>query len=363
MKKSLLALGILAAFTGSAFAQSSVTMYGLLDAGITYEGAGPIADAAGGYRLSLQSGISQSSNIGIRGVEDLGGSLKALFQLEAGFQLNNGQSSEAGALFNRASWLGLSGDFGTVKAGRMFTPLYSALESIDPFEIGYVGTANNLMNVGGANQSASNPGGNSLTNGGGSQWQNNSLRYVSHDYYGLSGEVNYGFGGQAGSTGGARELGGTLNYKKGPLAMLISYDGVNTIDNSNKFNTTLLGASIDWAEFGVPVKTSLGYAINKGSNVVGGFEVDSTDLLLGARIPFGPHEFLGSYIHHNDKTFLSLNADQFALGYTYSFSKRTTLYSSIGLMNNKNGAIYTLGNSSNAGFGRKAVDLGMRHSF
>lgn len=363
MKKSLLVIAILGSFAGAASAQTSVTAYGLLDAGINYEGGGNAATLAGGNKVSLQSGISQASRIGFKGTEDLGGNLKAIFQLEMGMQIDTGASTETGSLFNRASWIGLTGDFGTVTAGRQFTPLYNSLKTIDPFELGFAGNAHNLMNVGGANFSSSNPGGNDVLNGGGSSWQNNSLRYATQNYNGFSAEVNYGFGEQAGNHSGASEIGVALNYGNGPFALLIAYDGVNSVTNDHTFKTTLLGGSVNWGAFGLPVKTSLGYAINKGTNVDSIAGVDSKDFVFGIRMPVGPHEILGSYIHKDDRSALSHDASQFALGYTYTLSKRTSFYSSIAMIRNKNGAEYTVGNASNMGFGRKAFDFGIRHSF
>jgi len=363
MKKSLILLAIFAAYAGTASAQSSVTMYGVLDAGLNYEKP---AVAGSGNEFSLGSGISTPSRIGFKGSEDFGGSLKALFQIEAGVQIDNGQSTQTGTLFNRASWIGLSGDFGTVMAGRQFTPMYNALYSIDPFELGMAGNAGNLMHLGGANLVGGNlTGGNHtwLENGGGSMEQNNSMRYVSHDYKGLSIEFNYGFGGTAGSTSDGSETGYTVNYDQGPVHLLASYDGINATNFSNTFKTTLVGGSINWGEYGLPLKTNFGYQTNKGTDLIGSNIVNSTDLLLGLRVPLGRHEVLFSYIHLDSKTNPSYQANQYALGYTYALSNRTSFYTSIGEISNKNGSEFTLGNASNPGYGVKAFDLGIRHSF
>lgn len=370
MKKSLLALSLFGILTGTAFAQSSVTMYGVLDAGLNYEK--PASSSMKGDLFSLQSGISTPSRFGFKGNEDINGSLSVIFQLEAGIQLNDGQSTsnnnqttQNGTLFNRQSWLGLSGDFGSVMIGRQFTPLYNALYSIDPFELGMAGNAGNLMHLGGANL-INNVlvGGNNvaLANGGGSQSQNNSLRYVSHDWNGFSLEANYGFGQQTGSTSGGTESGVTFNYATGPVKLLASFDNVNAIDNSNTFKTTLVGGSINWTELGAPLITNIGYQTNKGNDVVGIANVDSTALLLGLRIPLGAHEILFSYIHNDNKN-TGGNAAQYALGYTYALSKRTSFYASIGEIINKNGGMIASGNASNAGYGDKAIDMGLRHSF
>ncbi len=366
MKKSIIALSasvVLSVHPGSASAQTAVTLYGVLDAGIDVQS--PSSSSTAGNQSSLQSGISTPSRIGIKGVDDVGASLKVLFEIEAGVQIDRGDSSVPGTLFNRASWVGLSGDFGTVLVGRQLTPLYSALYSIDPFELGMAGNAGNLMHLGGGNLNGTTlVGGNNLMleNGGGSTAQNNSLRYNSHDWNGFSTELNYGFASQSDSISRGSETGATLYYRNGPLLMLASYDGINNLNDSHKFQTTLVGGSIDWSEFGLPVKTNIGYATNKGTDLIGGALTDSSNLLLGLRIPVGPHEVLFSYIHNTDNNY-GLDANQIALGYTYALSNRTTLYSSIGEIFNKNSANYTLGNASNTGYGVRGFDLGLRHSF
>eukprot|EP01040_Poterioochromonas_malhamensis_P026971 gene26971-34042_t len=106
MKKSLLALSLLSAF-GVASAQSSVTMYGVVDAGITYDN-GPSA----GTVTKLESGIESGSRLGFRGTEDLGSGLKALFVLEQGFDIDTGRSGQGGRLFGRQAWVGLNSEYG-----------------------------------------------------------------------------------------------------------------------------------------------------------------------------------------------------------------------------------------------------------
>lgn len=364
MKKSLLALAVLATLAGSAAAQSSISMYGVLDAGINYQ-TSPITSGAGN-QLTLGSGMSTPSRIGFSGSEDFGTSMRVLFQIEAGLQLNNGQSQESGTLFDRASWVGLGGDFGTVTIGRQFTPMYNALYSIDPFELGMAGNAGNLMHLGGAN--ATNGvliGGNNplLLNGGGSMLQNNSMHYLSHDYDGFSFEYNHGFGQQPGDRSNGAENGFSLYFDRGPVHLLAAYDAVNSLDNSNTFKSTLVGGTLDWSDYGVPVKTSIGYQTNRGTDLLGGTNIDSTDLLLGLKVPLGRHQLMASYIHLNNNLMPGGQADQYALGYAYELSKRSWLYCSVGETRNRNGAAFTVGNASTIGYGTKSFDMGIRHSF
>src|SRR5471032_1075549 len=96
----------------AAHAQSSVTLYGILDAGITY-----VSNAGGSHQFKFDDGISYGNRIGFKGVEDLGGGLQALFVLESGFHLGNGQLAFGGAEFGRQAYVGLKNDWGTVSLG------------------------------------------------------------------------------------------------------------------------------------------------------------------------------------------------------------------------------------------------------
>ena len=114
MKKSLLALVALGAFAGAAQAQSSVTLYGIIDEGLLFNN-----NAGGKHLYSMASGVMQGSRFGLRGTEDLGGGLKAIFVLENGFNSGNGTLGQGGAIFGRQAYVGLSqSQYGTVTFGR-----------------------------------------------------------------------------------------------------------------------------------------------------------------------------------------------------------------------------------------------------
>ncbi|WP_233872813.1 porin [Paraburkholderia adhaesiva] len=117
MKKISIAVASVAAFAAaSAHAQSSVTLYGLIDAGIAYTN-----NVAGSGRVALQSGNISGSRFGLRGGEDLGGGLKAIFVLENGFDVANGGLKQNNRMFGRQAFVGLSSNqFGTVTLGRQY---------------------------------------------------------------------------------------------------------------------------------------------------------------------------------------------------------------------------------------------------
>jgi predicted porin len=123
MKKQLFALAVSAAFAAPVFAQSSVTLYGVIDEGLNYTN-----NAQDHSAYQMQSGYAQGSRWGLKGTEDLGGGLKALFTLENGFDVNNGKLGQGGRMFGRQAFVGLSNDrYGTVTLGRQYDSLVDYL--------------------------------------------------------------------------------------------------------------------------------------------------------------------------------------------------------------------------------------------
>ncbi|RDU94576.1 porin [Trinickia dinghuensis] len=116
MKKKLTALAVTAAFASPVFAQSSVSLYGVIDEGLNYTN-----NVGGSHVYEMQSGYAQGSRWGLQGSEDLGGGTKALFQLENGFDVNSGRLGQGGRMFGRQAFVGLSnGQYGTVTFGRQY---------------------------------------------------------------------------------------------------------------------------------------------------------------------------------------------------------------------------------------------------
>src|ERR1700722_17958291 len=137
-KEAKLAVAGMAAMlaTGGAFAQSSVTLYGVIDTGIGYlSSQAPSTGATkGGHSVfKMIEGVWGGERFGLKGSEDLGGGTKAIFQLEQGFNADTGAESKAGLMFSRASWVGISNDkYGTFTLGRQYTPYYNMLAQYGP---------------------------------------------------------------------------------------------------------------------------------------------------------------------------------------------------------------------------------------
>ena len=133
MKKTLIIAGIMGAFAINAHAQSSVTLYGTLDAGLVY------SNNQGGHNNWQQgSGTVSDTYFGLRGSEDLGGGLHAIFTLEDGFNLNSGKFTESNTMFNRQAFVGLqSNQYGTLTLGRQYDSVVDYLGPLSEAGSGY----------------------------------------------------------------------------------------------------------------------------------------------------------------------------------------------------------------------------------
>ena len=360
MNKTYLAAAILAASAAPAFAQTAVSIYGIVDAGFVRESGGTTNVS------KISSGVASVSRLGFRGTEDLGGGMSALFVLETGYKTDTGEVDTAGSIFNRQALVGIKTTGGTVTLGRQYTPYYNTITGVaDPFAAGLSGSAKNLLPTVGANTRTSN-----------------TVMYVSPKVAGVTGELAYAAGEQADSNSAGRQIGAALSYSAGKLNARLAYNnrnsdvaattGVAAISRGIGTNT-LLAANYD---FGV-VKGYAAYGVDKGfnsavlpntSNPFGTTvrpvtSTDSTDLLIGATMPVGQGTIIASVINKNDKTSFDQDATQVAVGYTYALSKRSTLYTSYGRIKNRRNAGYTVGNGTDAGSGDKAYNAGIRHTF
>ncbi|MBP1318273.1 porin [Herbaspirillum sp. 1130] len=335
--------GMAALGTGIAQAQSSVTIYGLLDTGFTHESGG-----AGGSINKISSGIFNGSRIGFKGAEDLGGGLSAVFLLESGFQVDTGAMGQGGLLFGRQSYVGLNGDFGSVRVGRQYTPFDVLAGTSDPF---FAGSAARMTNLFGENYVGG-------INGYYNNRINNSVTWSSPVFGGYSGDVGYGFGETAGNMAAARYVGASFGYASGPLYLRVAHQNINTVNDDGAAKNTGFGAYYD---FGV-LRLHGAAAINK-STAAGVTTVDSRDLMVGAVIPAGIGRVMVSYVRKRDRLAAAQHASQVGLGYIYPMSKRTDLFAAYGRINNSNGASYKVGNAIEVGSGNQAWNLGIQHRF
>ncbi|CAM2169290.1 porin [Burkholderia cepacia] len=211
MKKlalSTLSLALLGA-AGAAQAQSSVTLYGVIDTSITYVHGNA---GQGNNSWSMGSGNLQGSRFGLKGSEDLGGGLKAIFQLENGFNSASGALGQGGRMFGRQAFVGLQSDqYGTVTLGRQYDPLVDLVQAV---------TADNYFG-----SVFATPG--DVDNNDNSLRVSNAVKYTSPVWAGLQVEAMYAFGGVAGSTGKGQTWAAAAAYNNGPLGLAAGYFHAN----------------------------------------------------------------------------------------------------------------------------------------
>lgn len=200
MKRFLLCAALLGA-AGSANAQSSVTLYGVIDAGLTY-----ISNQGGAHLFEAQDGDNFGNRIGFKGSEDLGGGLKAIFQLENGFSLNTGALRNGGALFGRQAFVGISSPYGTITAGNQYDFIndYINQYNLNGYASVYAGHMGNFDRIAGNEVS-------------------NSVKFRSVDYGGFSFGAMYGFGNVAGNFNEDSAWSVGAGYKNGGFNMSAVY--------------------------------------------------------------------------------------------------------------------------------------------
>jgi predicted porin len=317
MKKSLIALAVLAA-SGAAMAQSSVTLYGIAD---IWLGSVKVETPASSVtNTMMQSGGVNGSRWGMKGSEDLGGGLKANFDLESGFNLDSGSSAQGGLLFGRQAWVGLSGGFGAVRFGRIASPYYDQEGALDAgFNSALSAQMVAFRTELGADSSLA------ASNVGGASRFNNAIRYDMPNMGGFSAGIEYGLTENKTPTVGAGgKLAFNVNYAAGPFAAVLAYDAQKVDGNATEVKNTRLGGSYDLGM--AKLKVNYGKAGNVGAKS----GADTTEYSLGADFPVSSVLTLSvNAAKSNDNATLIAGEQErtaFGISGAYTLSKRTFLY-------------------------------------
>ncbi|WP_411880581.1 porin [Polaromonas sp. YR568] len=404
MNRTLLGCAALLCLANAAHAQTTVTIYGILDAGFAYQTKAAPSGSTGvaGSFSGIDSGLLQASRFGLRGTEDLGGGLSALFALEGGIAVDNGSSTQGGALFGRRSVVGLSGEnFGNLQIGRRkdFTDeIAEPFSSITPFGTFITRVhANNLDRVGGNRA-------------------NNMLYYSTPVFSGFRANISVGFGETAGTNAAGRSLGyGAMYAPEGPFAIGFGYwesklGVVNAAGNTSSDQGATSGAGCNTAGLGQPgdtcIKTwmigskyklgdlvlrgaisevkqplitaSAGAAPNfttaflraagSGAFAAGGSNNTKSSIIdVGGDYYTGPWKLKASYIQARyDFAGAATRGKlkQYLVGAEYNMSKRTTLYGTFSTMTAS--AMYSpgiLATAPGAANSTSALGVGIRHTF
>jgi predicted porin len=355
MKKSLLALAVLGAFAGVASAQSSVTLYGTVDVNGRY-----VKSDGQDRRLSLGTDGINSSQLGFRGVEDLGGGLRAGFNLLASVGVDDGDAGGGqanGKFWTRRSTVSLFSPMGELRLGRDYTPTFWNLTIFDAFGTNGVGSTLNPRQLYEGTR------------------QDNSIGYfLPSNIGGFYGQIMTaaGEGGTSGDRPGTY-VGGRLGFAAGPFDIAGAY-------SEEKFRA---GQSIG-AAGGIPVVALAGDK-QKSWNIGGSWDFGFAKLMgyyvneklpdvkedmysVSGVMPFGQAELHLGYDRSKVKVdgFGSQSVDQIKATLQYNVSKRTALYTTISQLSNKDDTRLSLPNAAglpDSGDKSKGFEIGVRHFF
>ncbi len=347
MKKSLLALTLLAGLAGAASAQSNVTLFGVVDANLRH-----IDNGVAEVNQLGTDGLS-SSRLGFRGTEELGGGLKAGFWLEAALNPDDGGINSSGKFWHRRATVSLEGAFGEIRLGRDYSPTYTGLTDFDAFGDNGVGKITNLQSR--------------LTGSGLTASVNTTSRLDNEVQYFLPRTLGGVYGNVAVAAGegtlGNKYVGGRLGYRGQGLNVSLSYGETEASAAGDDHTIGTLGASYD---FGVLRLLGSYTAIELR-------EREEQLFNLGVVVPMGPGLVRASIAKADlsggpagSNVASDADATRLAIGYVHNLSKRTALYGTYAQIDNKGAQTMSVGGTTPAlpgGGTSRGIELGLRHSF
>ncbi|MEC5408599.1 porin [Paraburkholderia sp. MPAMCS5] len=336
----------------AAHAQSSVTLYGIIDGGISYITNAAHVDGKNRSAIQMLSGGQAADRFGFKGVEDLGGGYKAIFTLESGFSVANGTLQQGGRLFGRQAFVGIQSPYGTLTLGRQKTVLYDYFYPLDPLsyyswslatqDTQFANRADNsakyFVNLGPFTVDALFSTGYDATIVNGSQ---------------VPGEFRVG---QEASLG--------TSFATGSFLVAVAYDmrrGTSVETQSNKEQRLAVGASYQVAN---GLKLFAGYKWFNSS--VPATAARSDMYFGGMQYRFTPAFSLAAATYYTDITTAGQHPIDFGVNAAYSLSKRTSLYAEINYVKNNNGSnlgVAGFGSGIVAGANQTGVAIGINHLF
>jgi predicted porin len=341
-----------------AIAQSSVTLYGIIDDSISR-----VSNAGGGVKWATLPGISAGNRFGFKGSEDLGGGYKAVFQLENGFTINDGAlgqgSTNVSRIFGRQAWVGISSPFGTMTGGRQYDFMADMFSySSAAYTTSYMlrpGTAGTLVGNNGSATDFDRLGGARV---------DNSVKYQSQKYAGVTFGVLYGFGGQAGAFSAGSTKSAEIHWDNALFSANAVITDYKEPDSSGHFRNWGVGATY---QIGQALVSSL-YTNTRLTST--GDTVSVAD--VGVKYAFTPAFFLGTgfvYMkpnHGSANVVLKGIRQQYGVNADYFLSKATDVYAAVLYQHGHSGEgaqIYNLTPTSLDASSQSLISVGLRHVF
>ncbi|MBP0595472.1 porin [Paraburkholderia sp. LEh10] len=373
----------LVVFASAAHAQSSVTLYGVLDSGFLYQSANAANFQSRvnlGHVFQYKDGGIYASVFGLKGSEDIGGGFKVNFKLQGAFNSGTGRSGladtpTATSMFTQQTTVGVSSPYGSLDLGRQIVPMIYAMADTDVRNAQYFGSI--LTGWLGLNQAAFWQG--TSTNGSvGALYDDNAIVYRSPKFYGASLALEYAPGGVPGQFQGGTRESAVLQYSNYGLNLAaVYYNG----HDSNPFTTTATGivtapstglnnnqfyyVGAEYTFHSLSVSSSYSRARNPAnSSAPRGFNLEMYSGGLGYR--FTPlFKVTSGFYYLHDRNVGANHSAEYALGAEYSVSKRTLAYAQVGYVDNHGNMSQTIVYGAPVPEGRSttAAMIGIRHSF
>jgi len=334
---------------------SSVALYGVVDACLVSH------RSANGASAQLNGNCFYGSRFGLRGSEDLGGGLRAIFGLESGFATDTGMPGQGGRFFGRRSTVGLAGDFGSLELGRELPPPHFLISSIDPMQLG-IGSASATLWTGSPSTSSGRT--------------DNSVIYVSPAFSGLTARVQIAPGEQTEplSSRGGDTKGLTLTYRDKSLLAGIGHATVRNPTGTGTDRATTAGAKYDFGGFSLSALAQFGAwegsrTQQAPSSATAMYSREYRSYVIGGTVKFEVGSLSGTYKRYDDRTGANFDANVVSMVYIHPLSKRTQLYTGLSRLKNQRASSYGVadGSGSYAGTARggssRILDLGITHFF
>ena len=347
MKKSLLVLAAAVLATGTAHAQSSVTLFGVADAA-----ARQVKNGSAGSQKQLVSGGAVTSRLGVRGVEDLGGGLRAGFHLESTINIDAGTADTA-RFWGRRATVSLIGNFGEVRLGRDLNPSYGNTAT-DPFDLVGVGSAAAAFTYG-TGSALGSPATTQLRN-------DNAIGYFLPS--GLGGLYGQAMVSAGENVPGNKYKGARLGYLLGPINAAFGY------------GTTDTGSTPDFKQYNLMFEYKFSFASLHTLYDVRKWGLRQEKVMLvGAKVPVGTGTLRFAFATANRSGGAAGsgfgNADDarlIAAGYVHNLSKRSALYTTLARVSNEGVRRSTVGSSGPlagmlGGQTSSGFEFGMTHRF
>jgi predicted porin len=345
-KKILTALG-LAVLSVPVWAQQNAQVYGIADVGVEFLNHVPVPGGGSKNLVGVQSGNIQTSRLGFRGTEDLGGGLKANFGLESGFSMDTGTLNNGGRLFGRNAWVGLSGAYGQIQLGRQVNTVYDFGVAFDPYSgMRYSGTTYDAAYAGRAD---------------------NAIKYLGQ-FGGLDVRAQYsmgydgarGIGEVPGAFKVGKEMGAFATYDFANVRIGATYDRQNgaTVATQNDKDVRM---GVGLTAIFKPMKLYAAY--ERRSQDVGVRSTDTDLYWIGAGFPVTPALTVTANAYVLDPQGPGNRSSMLVVYGSYGLSKRTSLYTMLALAKNQALARISPGGTVNPGDGQTGLVVGIRHLF